>query len=282
MQPIAARTVIRSRRPRAQEGTRARSRCCASSARSRGSALDPLRPRRAARRDAELHRRTPSTSACRTRTRASLRLLGVASQDEMLRPLGLRLRAPRRPRARAQGHAAGAPARRHAVPFFEVRLVARGRKRASTSRSGSRRSACAARTRCSSTAATTAGGAAPSARCRRARRCYRRLAENSSDIISEYDAEWRLLYVSPEHRARARLPAEHLGGPAGAQDRSARSPTRTTSPGSSRSRRCSTTGRAPPTSSSRTARATPTASGAGCTRAAAASRRRRRDARSSW
>ncbi len=26
---------------------------------------------------------------------------------------------------------------------------------------------------------------------------YRRLAENSSDIISEYDAEWRLLYVSP-------------------------------------------------------------------------------------
>ena len=205
-------------------------------------------------------------SAWRRRARCS-----VARSTTSCTPTTASARA-RRCRRRAS---AGGP-----VPFFEVRLRARATEPSSTSRSGSRRSACAAED------AVLIHGRDHSRR-RSAERAlqesealYRRLAENSSDIISEYDAEWRLLYVSPSIERVLGYPQNTWVGRRARRDVRRDDPPGRPRPASSRSRASSTNRPAPPRSSP-IARARPTAAGAGCTRAAGATWRTARSA-SSW
>ena len=126
---------------------------------------------------------------------ASQRLLGVASQDELLgRSVYDFVHPDDRERARTamqEARRAGGP-----VPFFEVRLVRADGTVLDVE-------VWLAPIRMRGQDAVLIHGRDHSRR-RSAERAlqesealYRRLAENSSDIISEYDAEWRLLYVSP-------------------------------------------------------------------------------------
>jgi len=126
---------------------------------------------------------------------ASQRLLGAASQDELLGRSAYDFVHPDdRERARAalnEALDAGRP-----VSFVEVRLLR-------TDGTVLDVEAWLAPIRMSGREAVLIHGRDHSGR-RRAERAlqesealYRRLAENSSDIISEYDANWRLLYVSP-------------------------------------------------------------------------------------
>ena len=126
---------------------------------------------------------------------ASQRLLGVASQDELM---GRLVYDFVHPEDRARAHTAMQEARRAGgpVPFLEVRLV-RGDGTVLDVE------VWLAPIRMRGEDAVLIHGRDHSRR-RSAERAlqesealYRRLAENSSDIISEYDAEWRLLYVSP-------------------------------------------------------------------------------------
>ena len=126
---------------------------------------------------------------------ASQRMLGFASQGEMLnRSVYDFVHPDDRERARdaiQRASQSGGP-----VPFFEVRMLARDGTELEVE-------VWLAPIRLRGRAAVLVHGRDYSRR-RRAERAlqesealYRRLAENSSDIISEYDANWRLLYVSP-------------------------------------------------------------------------------------
>ena len=126
---------------------------------------------------------------------ASLRMLGFSSQSEMLNRSVLDFVHPDdRERARTavqRARQGGGP-----VPFFEVRMLTRDGAVLEVE-------VWLAPIRLRGRDAVLVHGRDYSRR-RQAERAlrenealYRRLAENSSDIISEYDAEWRLVYVSP-------------------------------------------------------------------------------------
>jgi two-component system cell cycle sensor histidine kinase/response regulator CckA len=126
---------------------------------------------------------------------ASQRLLGASSQDELLgRSVYDFVHPDDHERARTamqEVRSAGSP-----VPFVEVRLVRKDGTVLDVE-------VWLAPIRMRDQEAVLIHGRDHSRR-RSAERAlqesealYRRLAENNSDIISEYDAEWRLLYVSP-------------------------------------------------------------------------------------